>query len=128
MSKILILGMACLWSAALSAQFTASGVITDCETNEPIENVLVEIPDSEQKTFTDKSGRFSFENLAPDIYRFNILYTGYEEGDYEVEIHKDQTDLSVSLCKVFVEIPVVITATRTERKLKDVPVTTQVIT
>lgn len=52
------------------------GVVTDAETGYPLEGVKVTIDGS--VTYTDASGAYAFEGLAPGTYTITFEEDGYE--------------------------------------------------
>ena len=84
-----------LLSGALQAQFTASGTITDVDTQDPLIGVTVRVKGTPVGTVTDLDGRY--EVLVPgDNGRLEISYVGY--GVKTIDVSKDNAvrDLKLS--------------------------------
>ncbi len=67
-----------LWSSALWAQHTLSGVVTDRATGEPLAGAHVVL--SGPRTLgavTDNEGRFAFHNLTATTWQLRVSYVGY---------------------------------------------------
>lgn len=54
------------------------GKIVDRETQNPLSNALIEIINSDKKTFSDIKGDFEFDSLKYDSYQLKITCQGYE--------------------------------------------------
>ncbi|MFT3910847.1 MAG: TonB-dependent receptor [Ferruginibacter sp.] len=104
MKKITALVAATLFSLIIFAQGKPgkiTGNITDSD-NKPIAGVTVSLIKQVEKTLvkvglTDKSGSFSFENIAAGKYMLSLTATGYEKKLSEpFEITAEQTTVAVS--------------------------------
>lgn len=85
-------------AAAQSAQTGAiAGSVTDFSTNDPLEDVLVEVstedpPDKPLTTKTDASGAFSVDGLAPGTYIVTLHHEEYQTFKREgLRVEKGQT-------------------------------------
>lgn len=109
--------------------YNLSGTISSCEDKTSLPNAILELKEITKTVYSDANGHFSIKSIPKGKYTLTAWYQGYEVGEYIIYFDNDINNFSVSLCeKVYNLDQVVITATRTERKLKDVPITTQVIT
>lgn len=54
------------------------GTIIDAETQSPVEDAVIEILNTGDKTTTDINGNFFFQNLKYDSYQIKISGTGYD--------------------------------------------------
>ena len=54
------------------------GTIIDAETQSPVEDAVIEILNTGNKTTTDSTGNFFFQNLKYDSYLIKISGTGYD--------------------------------------------------
>jgi len=54
------------------------GTIIDAETQSPVEDAVIEILNTGNKTTTDSTGNFFFQNLKYDSYQIKISRTGYD--------------------------------------------------
>jgi len=74
---------------------TVSGIITKSD-GKPVAGAKISIFNTRTKTlvnsaFSDKNGRFIFENLQPDYYRIVVSKTGYCEGNSgRIEINNEK--------------------------------------
>lgn len=65
------------------------GIITNIWTEDPLENVLVELKDYEGKSYgqylTDKQGKYKFGGIKGNYYEISVIKEGYSDGlDYIV--------------------------------------------
>jgi len=103
------------------------GVVTDKNDGSPLENVNVFFDGTDYGTVTNQNGFFTLSNIPFGSGRLIVSMIGYEPEAINVKLDKS-TVLEVQLEKSLIEMSsIVITGTRTERYLKDVPVTTQVV-
>jgi outer membrane receptor for ferrienterochelin and colicins len=104
---------------------TISGYIYDTDDN-PLPFASVMIENTSITTYTNSKGYFSLEaNVSVEIFLV-ILCHGFE--DTRIKVKDNEQKLNITLTpKVNYLDEVVITGTRTERTLKDVPVLTKVI-
>ena len=104
-----------------------AGKVLD-ETGSPLPGAIVRIDGFRQPAITDPDGRFTFEIPQKSTADITVSYVGYtpnstviradgSEKDNTVRMNPDPTMLS----------EIVVTATRTPKTLKDVPVVTRVI-
>ncbi len=103
------------------------GVVKDKASGEPLAHVNISFEGTDIGTVTDETGFFTLMELPFDSGQLNISMIGYEPQVINIDLI--ETDLlMVGLEKSLIEMSsIVITGTRTERYLKDVPVTTQVL-
>ncbi|EGD35206.1 TonB-dependent receptor domain-containing protein [Capnocytophaga sp. oral taxon 338] len=130
MSKIFII-IGCFFSLlSVRAQYSFSGKVIDCQTKEPLSGVTIELTSLKKKLQTDVQGRFSFQGLPRGTHHFYVTQDDYEGSFFKVSLKRDEKNYIFTLCRnKEVEVgEVVVTATRTERNLKNVPITVQVIT
>jgi len=78
---------------------------------------------------TDNSGSFTFKNLSEGAYRVKISFIGYLDTVISVSISSGhETYIDIGLKPYSIEMPaVVVTATKNERNIKDVPERIEVI-
>ncbi len=104
-----------------------SGNISDGDSGEPLAFANVFFEGTDIGTTTNEEGYFSFFGIPYDIGILKVTMMGYETVTQSIQfpIHKP---IKLHLEKTLIEMSsIVITGTRTERYLKDVPVTTQVL-
>jgi outer membrane receptor for ferrienterochelin and colicins len=107
-----------------------SGTITDSQTRAVLPGAHISIAGTKIGAATDSEGRFTIKNLPSGDYEINIHLIGYKKASKKITL-KDSVEnaINVALDETPWELDkVVVTATRTPHLLKDVPVTTEVIT
>lgn len=109
---------------------TIEGRVTHERTGEPLPSVNIIIKGTTLGTATDKEGEYSIVNVPVGPHRAIASMMGYKSVSKEVEVSPRQTiRMDFKLKQTLLEVGgVVVTATRTPRYIKDVPVRTQVIT
>ncbi len=104
-----------------------SGSIHDSASNEPLEFVNVFFEGTEIGTTTNENGYFSFSEIPFNVGTLKVSMMGYEPISQIIQFPVDKP-IDLRLERTLIEMSsIVITGTRTERYLKDVPVTTQVL-
>jgi outer membrane receptor for ferrienterochelin and colicins len=79
-------------------------------------------------TVTDQNGNYIIGKVKPGDYVVRASFVGYETQEQKVSIHNTDEHLDFSLSESNIDLnEVVITATKSEKMLKNVPVLTQVI-
>lgn len=86
-------------SIEISADSSPSlcGTVTDADTGEPLEFVIVRLPERNLWAETNGKGAFSFPNLHPGTYRINVQVTGYQEYDKTVDLTSSSKPLNIML-------------------------------
>lgn len=103
------------------------GIIKDKESGEPLASANVFFEGTEVGSTSDEAGYFSFNEIPDGGEVLVISMIGYEPFSIDIDRFENEL-LTVLLEKTLIEMSsIVITGTRTERYLKDVPVTTQVL-
>ncbi len=106
---------------------TYVGKVLD-ETGSPLTGAVVRIEGHGQPVTTGADGRYSFEIPSRSTARITVSYIGYATGDAIIRSEGSEKDNTVRLSSDPTMLnEVVITATRTPKALKDVPVVTRVI-
>ncbi len=128
MKKIftLILLFSCLGASAQSQTYTISGRVLDSATSEPIYGVYVTT--STKGDQTDKDGYYKIEGLAKGDYTVSTMnYSTHNMQQEEVELSSDMT-IDFTLVENPLQLDeVVVTGTRTQKKLSEAPVLTTLI-
>jgi len=111
---------------------TITGRIVDKQYSEPIPaaNVFIENSDV-MGTSTDLDGRFQLQSIPIGNWNVVVTVLGYEDATRMVIItqHGQEIEFEFELeSRAFMGDIVTVTATRSERILKDVPIRTEVIT
>ncbi len=106
------------------------GYAVDAESRSPLAGLNVVIEGTRRGAATDTEGKFNIEQLAPRKYTIIASMIGYETVVKEIEVLPEQiVTLNFRMFEDPLSLPaVVITATRTQRYVKDVPFRTEVIT
>jgi len=79
-------------------------------------------------TVADKDGNYTINKIKPGVYAFRVSLIGYETIERQIEIRNRTNTLDFTLNGSDINLnEVVITGTRSEKTLKEVPVITQVI-
>lgn len=114
--------------AAYSQPYTVSGRITDRANGQPVPFANVAVKGTYKGCTATEEGRFVIKGMAGGTYDIEAWTLGYEKNSVRVEVAADVSDVAISISEANDEIDeVVVTATRTERVLLDVPIATQVI-
>lgn len=106
-----------------------SGIIYDKNDNSPIPGAIIQIKELSKIYTSSNTGAFNFPHLEPGNYTIVFSSIGYEGSTTNISISaKSDTSLSIGLLPSVEDLEtVVITGTRTEKRLKDVPVLTQLV-
>lgn len=79
---------------------------------------------------TDRLGRFCFESVKPSTYRLTIAASGFQEHRLDsIQVPDDgrASSLHIELSSLRRSDTITVTATRTERRLDEVPIRTEVL-
>ncbi len=107
---------------------TVTGKILNEDTAQPLPYVNLVLTELGLGSTSNDDGYFSISDLPTGTHTLSISYIGFEEKIFEISVPQG-APLNLSLKPELIEMStLVVTGTRTERFLKDVPVTTQVIT
>ncbi|ATA89126.1 TonB-dependent receptor [Capnocytophaga stomatis] len=130
MKRVYLLLLFSLFITSLFGQYSISGKVIDCQTNKSISNVSVEIQGIEKQVFSDKNGNFIFNNMPKGKYILYLAKDGFKGTFTSIHLTEKTNNLTLSICRdKDIEIgEVIVTATRTPKNLKNVPITVQVIT
>lgn len=74
-----------------SSNKNIQGYIIDSVSNEPLPYAAISIQGTGTGTVTDKDGFFSFNNLAPNLYKLNILYVGYHTDSLIADLSRNKS-------------------------------------
>lgn len=69
-----------------SETYDFTGVLTDSQTNKPVEAAVVSISDRQLWAVTDLKGRFTIPHLKPGVYNYVINLIGYQSYSGSVTI------------------------------------------
>jgi outer membrane receptor for ferrienterochelin and colicins len=103
------------------------GQVTSNTSYEPLVGVNITIDNTRIGTATDENGFFKFSNLNFNNCDLTFSMIGYVDYQKTISTHLKEP-LKITLIQDRIDMStIVVTGTKTERYLKDVPVTTQVI-
>ncbi len=107
-------------------RFNISGVVTDSTTHEPLVGVYVTT--GKLGAQTDYNGKYLIKDVpAGEVSLSTMYYSSYGKKNDRLIIKSDTT-VNFSLAETFLNVgEVVVTGTRTEKRLSEVPVLTTVI-
>lgn len=119
-----------LLSLVVKGQYSLTGTITDCLSRAPLSGATVELVGQQKTVQTDAQGQFFLQDLSKGTHHFYVSQDDYKGHFFKVSIKRNEKNYIFALCKnKEIEVgEVVVTATRRERNLKNVPITVQVIT
>lgn len=125
---LLCLNVSILSVAAYSNRYNISGIVTDSLTGEPLAGVYVTTGRIGGQT--DYHGRYSIKDIIcgqDSITLTTMYYSLYSVANRRIKLESDTTiNLALHQKKLNVD-QVVITGTRTEKRLSDTPVLTSII-
>ncbi len=114
-----------LVSASVQAQAPTAvvrGVISNRETAAPLVNAQVAVVGFSRPILTDAQGQFRIAGVPAGLWTVQVRRPGFRARSEEVEIRGGEVVLDWSLAPAVTElVPIVVTATRDERSLIDVP-------
>ncbi|MFZ4671350.1 MAG: carboxypeptidase-like regulatory domain-containing protein, partial [Flavobacterium sp.] len=87
MKKLVISTLFVLQVVFVFAQSTGfTGKVVDSKTQKPLQNVVASIQNTNQTTFTDAAGVFSFKELTQGSQLLQIKSAGYKDQLLSVEV------------------------------------------
>jgi len=119
-----------LVSSYAAAQGTISGIVLDYETKQPLPGANVFLQGTVIGSVTDNDGFFRIGNVPDEQITLIVTMIGYlKYSQPDVRVAPGESlSLTVELRPTVIEIsPVVVTATKTERSLRDVPTSVSVL-
>lgn len=113
---------------SLAAQ-EISGVVSDASEGFPLPGATVILEPGSRGVSTDQSGRFTFDGVSQGEYSVTVSFVGYDDEVRTVNVAGNRNHrLTISLSPSLVEADeVVVTATKTERKISDLPVRMELV-
>ena len=119
---ILILSILFIYSTQIIDQSKHKGIITDANTQKPIEFANISLGNN-IGTVSNHNGEFVVENLQQQKYKIQISCVGYKKYSDEINLTSNQElEIAISLSPSnYLADEVVITATKTENYIKDIP-------
>ena len=125
---ILVTGIL-FFSSRLVAQNNFNCFAKDVEGKETLAGVSAKIAGSTKATASDSSGRISFKNLAAGNIKIIFSFVGYENQTVNFQIPQGDTVQIIYLqkAKVEAEEEVIITSSRTNSRIEDLPTKVEVL-
>lgn len=93
------------------SQNSITGKITDSETNEPLEQVSVYIPQLEKGTITDENGAYTIKNVPEGTYKIVVSYLGYETYSISLDITEGTNEFNYQMVPSVIEMDEVVLST-----------------
>ncbi len=113
--------------AIFSQTAKLSGHVTGSDTT-VVTGATISIPGTTYGTVTDKNGYYNINKIAPGDYTIRASFVGFETQEQAVSMKNGQNNLNFSLKETNFDLnEVVVTGTKSEKTLKNVPILTQVI-
>ncbi|MFT3740970.1 MAG: TonB-dependent receptor [Breznakibacter sp.] len=114
--------------SASAQKYHIGGRIIDSESKHPISGVSISTSNAIWGTVTDREGGFILTGIPQGEYMLLVSAVGYEPVWQKVLMYGNADSLQIELHPRLLELEqVVVTATRTERNLKNIPIAVQVI-
>lgn len=127
--RIIYLLVFLLAGSYLNAQhYSISGKVVDKKTQQQISYVNIGLQGTIYGSTTDNNGNFHISKIPQGNYTLSVSAVGYEPFRQKIAVQKNISGLTIEVNEQSVELDqVVVTASRTERNLKNVPIAIQVI-
>lgn len=112
------------------AQGTITGTVADRETQQPLPGANVFLEGTVIGAVTDSDGNFRIENVPEERITLVVTMVGYERFSRpDIRVARGESlSFSIELQSMVIETsPVVVTATRSERSLREVPTSVSVM-
>ena len=127
MKQYLFIYFLFLPSVIFSQDLTVSGYVTGTDTSS-VTGATIVIKGTTLGTVTDKRGFYKINKVKPGTYTLRVSLLGYETLEKSISILKGDNHADFTIRESYIDLnEVVITGTRSEKTLKNVPVITQVI-
>ena len=115
---LIIICAACVFPMQLIAQngnLSISGNVTDADTGEPLEFVIVQLAERNIWAETNEKGEFSIKNLRPGAYDVVVQATGYQTFNRKVELNSSLPSLEIKLSPLSLALKEVTVTASTKR-------------
>ena len=123
---LLVFLFCCICGSAENCR--VSGRIVDKKNKQALSNVNVRFQGTTIGTTTDDNGNFHISGVTEGEYVLGASLVGYEPKNQKIAVFSDVSNLLIEINEQSIEMDqVVVTASRTERDLKNVPIAVQVI-
>lgn len=114
-------------SVIFSQGVTLSGYVTGTDSSS-VTGATITLKGTTFGTVTDKKGYYKINRIIPGTYILRVSYIGFETQERPVDILREDNHCDFSIRESDIDLnEVVVTGTKSEKTLKDVPVITQVI-
>jgi outer membrane receptor for ferrienterochelin and colicins len=125
----ILMGMLLLCSQSVFGQQTFIGRITNEETHQPIQDVIITLNPSNKSANSDANGMVLIQGLLPGKFTLHCTSLGYKDRDMIIVFPQSGADTLIITMDPTIETvqDVVISSTRTNQLLKNLPLTVQVI-
>jgi len=97
--------------SAGKAQQSLEGIVKDADTQMPLEQVSVYLPQLEKGTVTDASGKFLIRNLPAGTYKLVASFIGYTTYSASIPVGSTSTPMEINLHPSVIEMEEVIVST-----------------
>lgn len=115
-------------SLSVFSQGSLTGRVTGSD-NSVVSGATIIIPGTTIGTVSDRSGSYKINRIDPGKYTLRVSYIGFETQEKTVDILNGENRVDFLIKESNIDLnEVVITGTKSEKTLKNVPVITQVIT
>ncbi len=114
--------------AAQTQRYSISGKVIDSSSKEPLMGVYV-TTDNNLGAQTDRSGNFTIKNVPAGEYTLRTMYySDFSQDEKKVTVNGNLSGITLSISQEGMKLEqVVVTATRTEKRLSEAPELTTVI-
>ena len=111
------------------SQGSLSGKIIDSKTGQGLANTNLWIRELRVGTSSDNDGKFVFNNISEGKYNIQVTFIGYSDTIITTQIvNNKSTNIEIGINPFSIEMPtVIVTATKNERNIKDIPNRIEVI-
>jgi outer membrane receptor for ferrienterochelin and colicins len=109
---------------------TITGKVIDVHSQAPLLNTNVVLVGTKLGAATDVNGEFIINHVPSGDYKIKAMYIGYETAEKSITVKTgEEINVDFNLREDFFQTEqVVVTATRTQKLMEDVPVVTEIIT
>ena len=75
-----------------STQTSFSGVVIDKDSNEKLAGVTIQMPETDQKIYSNSKGEFTLDGIEPGTYKVKINCISYKDKEITVKVSRSQKD------------------------------------
>ncbi|HNW98370.1 MAG TPA: TonB-dependent receptor [Bacteroidales bacterium] len=111
------------------SQVSINGKITDASSNEELEGATISIKELNISAISNNSGNYEFSSIPAGSYNLKVKLMGYKDTSLYITTSAGAYNFNFKLISGMYEMnSVIVTATRTEKKIKDLPASVGIIT